>query len=101
MIPNHPARPSRLRLAALALALGTLAVLSLGRPVPAAHAQVVQPWTPPGDTLLRRATSAKVRFQRQQGDSVGGDNYEAYDIVGQLGRGLIAALGRTHASQAR
>lgn len=101
MNPATHARPTRTRLAALALALAALASLSGTHAVAPARAQVLQPWTPPGDTLMRRAVSAKARFQRQQGDSVGGDNYEAFDIVGQMGRGLLAALGRTHVSQAR
>lgn len=78
--------------------VATLAALSLG--VLSAHAEVVRPWAPPGDSLLGVAATARVHFERQRGDSVGGDNYDPYEIVGRLGRRMLAALGRTHALQA-
>jgi len=65
-----------------------------------AHAQVVKPWVPAGDSLLRDVTTARMRFQHQQGDSVGGDNYGAFEIVGRLGRKMLQSLGRDHLLQA-
>ena len=78
------------------LFVGLLALL-----VPAsASAQIVKPWAPASDTLMQLASAAKLRFKRQLGDSVGGYNYEAYDLVGQAGRRLLQALGREHLLQA-
>lgn len=66
-----------------------------------AQAQVVKSWAPAGmDSVLLLASSAKLRFQRATGDSVGGYNYEAYELVGQAGRRLLSQLGRAHALQA-
>ena len=65
------------------------------------EAQVVKPWTPAGmDSVVTLASSAKLRFQRATGDSAGGLNYEAYELVGQAARRLLRQLGRTHAIQA-
>jgi len=66
-----------------------------------AHAQILKPWSPPGDSLSPLASGARVRFQRQVGDSVSGGNYEAYSVVGELARQLFAAMGKAHLSQAR
>jgi hypothetical protein len=80
----------------------TLAALLLCALLPAASsAQILKAWAPAGDSLSPMASSAKIRFQRQAGDSVGGDNYEAYQVVGELGRKLFASLGKAHLSQAR
>ena len=76
-----------------------LLLLSPHHPAPASAA-VIQPWSPPGDSLTRLAHSARLRFQRQAGDSVGGDNYDGYEIVGDMGRHLVAALGKDHWEQA-
>jgi hypothetical protein len=65
-----------------------------------ASAQIIKTWAPQGDSLTPMASSARIRFQRQQGDSLAGDNYEAFEIVGGLGRKLFAALGKAHLSQA-
>jgi hypothetical protein len=65
-----------------------------------AFAQVTKPWVPPGDALLSQATSARMRFKRQLGDSIGGDNYLPYNDTGQLARDLLRSLGREHVLQA-
>ena len=65
-----------------------------------AHAQIVKPWMPYGDSLRTMATTARMRFKRQQGDSVAGDNYAAFDIVGQAARKLLRSLGRQNLLQA-
>lgn len=66
-----------------------------------AQAQVVKPWAPAGmDSVAQLASSAKLRFQRVTGDSVGGFNYEAYELVGQAGRRLLQRLGRSNVLQA-
>ena len=77
-----------------------LAVLTLlgARP---AFAEIIRPWSPPGsDSLAIWAAEARVRFQSNTGDSVGGDNFRAYDLVGRLSRRMVMALGREHLSQA-
>jgi hypothetical protein len=67
----------------------------------AARAQELKPWLPPSaDSLLRWSSEAKVRFQENRGDTVGGDNFKAYELVGAMGRRLIRSLGRTHLLQA-
>jgi hypothetical protein len=68
----------------------------------AARAQhVIRPWTPPNaDSLTAWAAEAKVRFQSNTGDSVGGANYRAYDLVGGMGRHLFRSLGRSGMLQA-
>jgi hypothetical protein len=81
--------PAALLLAALAAASAT--------PAPA---QVTKPWVPQGDALLRDVTTARMRFQHQQGDSIGGDNYLPFDDVGRLARQLLQSLGREHVLQA-
>jgi len=69
----------------------------------AIHAQsaTIRPWTPPGaDTLLTWVTEARVRFQTNTGDSVGGRNYEAYEMVGRMGESLLRSMGRERMAQA-
>jgi hypothetical protein len=71
-----------------------------GAPAPAA-AQVLKPWVPPAaDSLIQWATEAKVRFQKNTGDSIGGENFRAYDLVGRMGRRLLRSLGRDNMRQA-
>ena len=73
-----------------------------GAPSPAAAApSFVRPWTPPAaDSLTAWAAEALARFRANQGDSVGGSNYRAYQIVGTIGRGVLRSLGRRNAVQA-
>ena len=85
----------------LLLAAPALAILLAWGAMAPASAQVLKVWSPPGDSLSPMAHSARVRFQRQQGDSVAGDNYEAFDIVGGLGRRLFTSLGKANLPQAR
>ena len=89
-----PAVPSSLR--TLVVSLGFLAVLALP-----ASAQTVRPWVPPAaDSLIHWSSEAKVRFQQNSGDSVGGPNYRAYELVGNMGRRLLRSLGRRGVAQA-
>lgn len=82
---------SALRLAACAV---PLAVALLAGAAPSARAANPPAWMPPmADSLQRWASEAKVRFQEAQGDTVGGPNYRAYDLVGQIGRRLLRAYG--------
>lgn len=83
-------------LAALGVACALVALFATS-----AAAQILKPWSPPGDTLSPLAHSARLRFERQQGDSVTGPNYDGYQIVGQLGQGLLTSLGRAHLAQAK
>jgi hypothetical protein len=66
-----------------------------------AAAQPIRPWTPPSsDSLLAWAAEARTRFQSNAGDSIGGENFKAYELVGRIGRRMLVALGRTHMLQA-
>jgi hypothetical protein len=84
-----------------AFATGMFA-LALSVVAPAASlAQTVKPWVPPhSDSLLVWAAEAKARFMANQGDSTGGPNYRAYEIVGDMGRHLVGSLGRQGMTQA-
>ena len=67
----------------------------------AVHAQSIKPWVPPvADSLLRWSTEAKAHFQTNSGDSIGGANFTAYDLVGRMGRRLLRSLGRENMRQA-
>src|SRR5512139_1506389 len=71
-------------------------------PASTAQAQRVRPWVPPGaDSLVRWVADARVAFQANTGDSIGGSNYKAYEQVGNLGRRLLRGLGRQNMIQAR
>lgn len=94
---THPARPRRARVPALALALAALFAACGAGP---SLAQLTKPWVPPGETLLGDVTTARMRFMRQLGDSVGGDNFLPYDDVGRMARRLLRSLGREHFLQA-
>jgi len=84
--------------AALALAV----LLALAELAPGAHAQRVKPWVPPGaDSLVRWVADAKVLFQANSGDSIGGTNYRPYEQVGNAGRRLLRSMGRSNMIQAR
>jgi hypothetical protein len=87
---NRP-RPRTAVLLRVARWTGFLLLASL---VPAlARAQTVRAWMPPNsDSLLVWSTEAKARFRASQGDSVGGDNYRAYELVGIAGRRLLRSL---------
>lgn len=75
------------------IAAVTLLVLGLGLPA-AARAQTVRPWVPPSaDSLQHWASEAKVAFQSNAGDSIGGANFRAYELVGLMGRRLVRSLG--------
>lgn len=94
-VPN----PAHGRLAAIAIP----AVLALALCLPgAARAQALKPWLPPSaDSLLHWSTEAKVRFKANTGDTVGGSNFTAYELVGLMGRRLLRSLGRTHLLEAK
>ncbi len=67
-----------------------------------ARAQAAKPWTPPGtDSLVIQVADAKVRFQSNKGDSIGGGNYKAYEAVGLAARRVLRAIGRDNMMQAR
>ncbi|OGF04972.1 MAG: hypothetical protein A2W00_08280 [Candidatus Eisenbacteria bacterium RBG_16_71_46] len=68
---------------------------------PAASAQRIRPWVPPfADSLTRWAADARAGFATNTGDSVGGENYRAYELVGTMGRRLLRALGKQNTLQA-
>jgi hypothetical protein len=105
MSPDRPCvavpvsqRPANRRLAAIVLPMMLSGALLLPA---AARAQALKPWVPPAaDSLLRGASEAKVRFQANTGDSVGGPNFRAYELVGTMGRRLLRSLGRRNMLQA-
>ncbi len=87
--------------AALALLAACVAVASLPAPAAAQARPLIRPWTPPdADSLLIWAEDAKAHFRANVGDSVGGANYRGYEIVGFMGRKLLAALGHDGLLQA-
>lgn len=79
----------------MALALAALAPAS-------APAQSRRPWLPPeADSLQRWTSEAKVRFREATGDTVGGPNFRAYELVGLTGRRLLRAHGSVGQISAR
>src|SRR5258705_6620215 len=71
------------------------AVAALLAPAHAHAAPEIRPWMPPGmDSISVWAAEARAHFQQNTGDSVGGKNYRPYDLVGSMGRRLLASLGR-------
>lgn len=100
MTAERPRR-ARARAAIAARTAFVIAVALAGSWPAAARAQQVRPWVPPSaDSLQRWASEAKVLFQGNRGDSVGGSNFHAYDRVGFMGRRLIRSLGRYSLLQA-
>ena len=93
------------RLFVVALLAATLGALAAIAPpaVPAANAApAIRPWSPPGtDSLVIWAAEATQRFRSNAGDSIGGGNYRPYDLVGRMGRRLVASLGRSGMNQAQ
>jgi hypothetical protein len=78
-------------------------VLIAGLLLPAAARAVpaVQPWTPAGaDSISTWAVRARAGFRANTGDSLGGDNFRAYELVGRIGRQLLRSLGRGNFAQA-
>ncbi len=73
-----------------------LAACLLAAAAPAV-AQSIQVWVPPAnDSLSTWAAEARARFQTNRGDSVTDANFRAYDLVGQMSRRLLRALGPSH-----
>src|SRR5215468_9590849 len=67
-----------------------------------ARAQAAKPWTPPGtDSLVIQVAEAKVKFQSNKGDSIGGNNYKAYETVGLAARRVLRMIGRDNMMQGR
>lgn len=95
--PRGIRRQRRFRAFPLALVIFFAAVLA---PV-AEAAPRVQPWTPTGmDSLTAWALQARRMFRENTGDSLGGNNFLAYQKVGQIGQSLLGSLGRGNLSQA-
>ena len=82
-----------------AVRVALAAALALAAGAGSARAAVVEPWVPPGDTLLRFATEARLRFRDQKTDSVDERSIEAYQVVGQAVRHLLRDLGKSHLQQ--
>ena len=89
-------------LAAAARAAGLCLGLLVALGPRSAPAQPIKPWVPASsDSLLAWATEARARFHTNTGDSVGGENLKAYDLVSRIGRRMLRALGPTHMNQAQ
>jgi hypothetical protein len=85
---------------AVIAALAVVAALTFGGT--GARAQAIRPWIPPSaDSLQRWTSEAKVLFQSNKGDSIGGTNLEAYERVGLMGRRLVRSLGKSGLLQAQ
>jgi hypothetical protein len=84
-----------------AFALAAFALFAaLLLPAPA-RAQAPRPWLPAGsDSVTILSRQARARFQTAKGDSAVGGNYEAYSLVSDLARHLVARLGRANLLQA-
>lgn len=92
---------SRARPRAVVAALALAAAMLTGLGPDAARAQGIRPWIPPSaDSLQRWSSEAKVLFQANTGDSVGGANFRAYERVGLMGRRLVRSLGKKGLPQA-
>jgi hypothetical protein len=92
---HRPASPRAFALGAL------LWMLLLAAFLPAlARAQTIKPWTPPADSFSTWASEARSRFETNKGDSVGGDNLRAYELVGMISRRLLHSLGPAQLVQA-
>ena len=88
------------RRGAAAIAAAVCLWLAWAAPPPA-PAQPIRPWTPPSsDSLLAWATEARARFRTSTGDSVGGENFKAYDLVSRIGRRMLRSLGKANMIQA-
>lgn len=85
------ARAARVRRALLVGLVVACGVAPLAGP---AAAQGPRAWVAPSsDSLAAWAAEARARFKANAGDSVGGDNYRAYELVGTMSRRLLRALG--------
>jgi hypothetical protein len=90
----HVHRPLIILLACLGLAAVSAAPRAIA-------ASPIRPWAPPNaDSLTVWAAESRARFQTNTGDSVGGGNYHAYELVGRMGRKLLQSLGREGMIQA-
>lgn len=79
------------------LAVVLAAMLSAGT---AFAAPQIKPWVPSDlDSLSVWAAQARAMFRANTGDSLGGTNFLAYQVVGKMGRQLLRSLGRRNLSQ--
>ena len=95
-----PTRMSRWALRASCLAfLGALALAAT--PSPGSAQPRVKVWTPAHmDSISAWAIQAREAFRTNTGDSLGGDNFRAYLLVGRIAQNLLASLGRANMAQA-
>ena len=97
-VPARPPGPLRSAApAAVSVVLIVLAVFTAGP----AHAQRVRTWSPPDlDSLRMWSRDAQTMFRANSGDSITGDNYRPYGLVGRSARKLLRSLGRPNLIQA-
>jgi hypothetical protein len=96
----NPYRTPR-RLRPPSLAAWIVAACAIAWAAPAAAQDFVRPWSPPdADSLAAWAAEARVRFRANQGDTITGENFRAYQIVANAGRRLLKSLGKGNLAQA-
>jgi hypothetical protein len=101
-LPTSGAGAELVRRALSALAAAVMITAGLALVPSFARAQATKPWTPPGtDSLVIQVAEAKVKFQSNKGDSIGGGNYKAYEDVGLAARRVLRMIGRENMMQAR
>jgi hypothetical protein len=67
---------------------------------PQTGASLLHPWAPAhSDSVEVWAAEARAMFQANSGDSVTGENFLAYQKVGNIGRRMLQELGRDHMAQ--
>jgi len=99
-VPPPPPRGRGAR-ARHALAAGVLLALGLASaPLHAAEYVATPTSPPPRDSLRRWAAEANARFKANPGDSVGGGNLRAYDLVAQISRRMLRSYGPHGLAQA-
>ncbi len=98
MRPVRRPNPARRALRpAWVAAIGIVAAAAFAVP---ASAQAPRPWVPPADSMRVWSTLATAAFKNARSDSVGGDNYLPYEIVGRVARRMLRAMGSNDLLQA-
>jgi len=101
MLEPPPTPGERRRIAPPAFAFALAVSLSFALPLSVHAAPHVRPWTPSDlDSITAWSVRARSLFRQNTGDSLGGNNYVAYEFVGKIGRTLLRSLGRGNFAQA-
>ena len=85
----------------IALAIGMALSIAAAQSAAQPPSPNVRPWIPPqADSITVWAARARAGFRANQGDSVGGGNFPAYQQVGRIGREMLRLLGHANVRQA-